>query len=569
MSTQQVYEVSRFQERLGELALRLRFSLESGHIWLGEQRMLLMHGASIEALRRELIDSLGLACARGMLMRIGFASGARDAAWARELYPDSSDTELLGMGPMLHTLEGIVRARIDSMTMDVEAGVFDGRFIWEDSYEAEVHGRLYGNADEPVCWMQIGYASGYSTTLMGRLVLFREIDCRAMGADCCHIVGRTADDWPDADEQIRMLEPDSIAEAILHLQEQVRSLRSSIERDVSTEDFFFGRSPAIVRAWELVRKAAASQVTVLLLGETGVGKGVFARALHASSNRSGAPFVATNCAALPESLIESELFGVEKGAYTGAHLSRPGRFERADGGTLFLDEVGELPASAQAKLLHALQEGEFERVGDRQTRKVDVRVVAATNANLERAVEQGTFRRDLFYRLNVYPVVVPPLRERSEDIPELVRRFVDRSSTRHDKQVPGVTDRALHALCRYGWPGNVRELENVIERGVILAAHGAHIDLDDLFPTITAAARRSRSAGLGPDGRMLHPDEDVVCAFLDYVAQLGAGLEDVESLLIDTAVKKADGNLSSAARTLGITRPQLVYRRKKHGRPLR
>ncbi|RIK94752.1 MAG: sigma-54-dependent Fis family transcriptional regulator [Burkholderiales bacterium] len=568
MPGQQTSDPTQFQQRLSELASRLRFSLESGHIWLGEQRMLLMHGASIEALRKELIDSLGIVRARGVLTRIGFASGARDAAWARELYPQASDTELLGMGPMLHTLEGIVHARADAMTMDIARGVFDGEFTWESSYEADVHCHLYGVADEPACWMQVGYASGYSTTLMGRLVLFRETTCRAAGAACCHIVGRTADEWPDAAEQIRLLEPDSIAEAILRLQAEVRSLRRSLERDTASEEIV-GRAPAVVRAWELVRKAAPSQVTVLLLGETGVGKEMFARALHAASTRAQAPFVAVNCAALPETLIESELFGVEKGAFTGAHQSRPGRFERAQGGTLFLDEVGELPAQAQAKLLRVLQEGEFERVGDLRTRKVDVRVVAATNVDLERAVAQGAFRRDLYYRLNVYPVVVPPLRERPEDIPELVRHFVDRSCARHGKHVLGVTDRALHALRQYAWPGNVRELENVIERGVILAAQGAHIDLDDLFPSITAVARGRRTAGLGPDGRMLRPDEDAVSAFLDHVARHHVGLDEVESLLIDAAVAKAGGNLSSAARALGITRPQLAYRLKKRAAPVR
>lgn len=551
-----------FQQRLDTLVSRLRFSFESGHIWLGEERMLLMHGASIAALRKELIDTLGVDRARGVLLRMGFASGARDAAWARELYPEASDTELLAMGPMLHTLEGIVRARADSMTMDVRRGIFNGEFTWESSYEADVHCQLYGRSDEPVCWMQIGYASGYSTTLMGRVILFRETTCRAAGAGACHIVGRTADEWPDAAEQLRYLEPDSIADHILRLQEEVTNLRCTLDRATCSGDLV-GQSPAFMAAWELVRKAASSKVTVLLLGETGVGKEMFARALHAAGPRAAAPFIAMNCAALPETLIESELFGVEKGAFTGAQQSRPGRFERAHGGTIFLDEVGDLSASAQAKLLRVLQESELERIGDVQTRKVDVRVVAATNVDLAQAVEQGRFRRDLFYRLNVYPVLIPPLRDRTDDIPELVRRFVDRCGTRHSKRILGVTDRALHALRSYAWPGNVRELENVIERGVILASPGSRIDLDDLFPSIAASSRRQRGAGLGRDGRVLPLDEDTVRSFVDYVATRKASLDDVERIVVDAAIERAGGNLSAAARALGITRPQLAYRLKK------
>jgi len=551
-----------FSQRLDALASRLRFSVATGHIWLGEQRMLLLHGASVAALRKELIDSLGVDRARGVLLRMGFASGARDAAWARELYPDASDTELLAMGPMLHTLEGIVRARSDSMTMDVARGIFRGEFTWEDSYEADVHCQLFGISTEPACWMQLGYASGYSTALMGRMILYRETACRAAGAHECHIVGRTTDEWPDAAEQLKYFEPDSVAEDILRLQDEVKNLRGSLDGNTCGSDLV-GQSPAFVASWELIRKAAPSQVTVLLLGETGVGKEMFARALHGSGPRASAAFVAMNCAAMPESLIESELFGVEKGAFTGAHQSRPGRFERAHGGTLFLDEVGELTASAQAKLLRVLEEGEVERVGDVRTRRVDVRVIAATNVDLENAVAQGRFRRDLYYRLNVYPITIPPLRERTEDIPELVKCFVERYGARHSKRVPGVTDRALHALRHYAWPGNVRELENVIERGVILASAGSYIDRSDLFPSIAAEPRRQRMQGLGRDGRMLSHDEDTVSNFLDYVASKKASLDDVERILLDAAVERAGGNLSSAARALGITRPQLAYRLKK------
>ena len=237
-----------------------------------------------------------------------------------------------------------------------------------------------------------------------------------------------------------------------------------------------GRSPAFLKATGLLRKAAATQVTVLLSGETGVGKERFARALHALSPRATKPFVAVNCAALPGNLVESELFGTEKGAYTGADTARAGRFERAHGGTLFLDELGELPLPAQAKLLRVLQDGQVERLGGTQPRQVDVRLVAATHVDLLDAVRAGRFRQDLYYRLNVYPIRIPPLRERLDDIEAFAQHLLQRFATQHDKHISGFTDHALLALRGYDWPGNVRELENLIERGVILADPGQPVD---------------------------------------------------------------------------------------------
>lgn len=546
----------------GELASRLRFEFDTGHIWLGETRMILLHGAAIIALRKELIDSLGTDRARGVLTRMGYASGASDAAWARKLYPDATETELLVMGPQLHTLEGIVCVCNGKLTIDIAKGVFYGEFTWESSFEADAHTKLYGLSSEPACWMQLGYACGYVSTLMGKFILFNETECSAAGAHHCQIIGRPANEWPDAQESLKYYQPDSVADHIMALQTQVQNLRYSIVDDLHTDDLV-GASPSFRQAAGLLKKAASSQVTVLLLGETGVGKELFARALHNISNRADRPFVAVNCAALPEQLIESELFGVEKGAFTGAQQSRPGRFERAHGGTLFLDEAGELSASAQAKLLRVLQEGELERIGDSRTRKVDVRVVAATNVNLSQAVEEGRFRKDLYYRLNIYPVTIPPLRERKDDIALLVQRFLDKYGVRHSKKVVGVTDQVMHAFKQYYWPGNIRELENVIERGIILAQEGGRIDLADIFPAITADPGKPRLSSLAKDGSVLKQDEGTVEAFLDYVQKNKVSLDDVESVLLKAAMARADGNLSSAARALGMTRPQLAYRLKK------
>ena len=242
-----------------------------------------------------------------------------------------------------------------------------------------------------------------------------------------------------------------------------------------------GTSSGYVSAVHLVERVAPTVATVLFLGETGVGKEVFARMLHEASPRRDKPFVAVNCAAIPETLIEAELFGVERGAYTGAATSRPGRFERAHGGTLFLDEVGTLSPTAQGKLLRTLQEGEIERVGSTATRRVDVRIVAATNVPLHEAVRDGRFRGDLYFRLNVFPIQLPPLRERRDDIPLLMHHFLRRFCSRHGRSATGFTERAVTRLMSYDFPGNIRELENMIERAVILAADGSPIDLAHIF----------------------------------------------------------------------------------------
>ena len=321
-------------------------------------------------------------------------------------------------------------------------------------------------------------------------------------------------------------------------------------------------SAAFVSTMELLHLAAPTNVTVLLTGETGVGKERVARALHGLSARADKPFIAVNCAALPAELIESELFGAEKGAFTGATSARPGRFERAHGGTLLLDELGELPLAAQAKLLRVLQEGEIERLGSSQARKVDVRVVAATNVDLEQAVAEGRFRRDLLYRLNVYPIRIPALRERVDDIEPLARHLLAQYAATHGKRATGFTDRALSALRAHDWPGNVRELENLIERGLILTPPGALIDVAMLFPPQHGQAHAA-NATVNATGSLEAPaqaDPMQTRALYDSLQRSGLSLDALEDALIRQAVERAGGNLAAAARALGLTRPQLSYR---------
>ncbi|WP_097459479.1 sigma-54-dependent Fis family transcriptional regulator [Mangrovitalea sediminis] len=557
-------------DELPELASQLHLSFRSGHISLEGQRMVLLHTGALGSLRKEMVDTLGLDRARGVLTRMGYASGQRDAKMVRQMMPSASDEDLMNLGPQLHSLEGIVDVKPIQFEIDVAAGTFHGEFAWDHAYEAEVHLEHFGMHNESVCWMQVGYASGYTSAVMRRPVVFREVDCQGKGDSRCRIIGRTVEEWgPEIKQELRYFQPDRVADQIVQLQNQVEHLRYSLDQEFTVGDMV-GVSEAFRRTADMIRKAAESNVTVLLLGETGVGKEMFARALHEMSPRASSAFVAVNCAAMPEELIESELFGVEKGAFTGAQQSRPGRFERAHGGTLFLDEVGELSPAAQAKLLRVLQEGELERVGDTQTRRVDVRLVAATNVDLLQAVQDGRFRADLYYRLNIYPVLLPPLRERQEDVPLLVQRFLDKYNARHSKRITGVTERAITALKAYEWPGNIRELENMIERGVILVGNGDCIDIKDLFPAVTFSHRppaRSepvpegdRSAGASP---VEAPAGDSMDAVVEDALASGASLDDLEKRLMEAAVERSDGNLTSAARMLGMTRAQLAYRLKK------
>jgi DNA-binding NtrC family response regulator len=541
-----------------DLRRLLRFEPESGGIWLGDLRMVLMHTMALTELRQDLMTSVGPEHARRILTRMGYASGVYDAEYARKTRPGEVSQVTFLVGPQLFMLEGAAKVTPIELNFDVQAGQFYGEFSWEQSWEAVSHQQKFGLDEEPACWTLLGYASGYTSAFMGRLILYKETICAASGADHCRIVGRPIEEWPDGEAHRVYFTDDSLMEKMEALQSQVEALKSTLA-PVNLGGQLIGNSTAFRMAYTLMQKVAPTQATVLLTGETGVGKERFAHALHDLSNRADKPFVAVNCAALPAELIEAELFGVEKGAYTGAHAARAGRFERADGGTLLLDEVGEMPMAAQTKLLRVLQEGEIERVGSETTRKVNVRLVAATNVDLEQAVQAGRFRADLMYRLNVYPICIPPLRERKADIEPLALGMLARFCALHGKRVLGFEERALQALRQHDWPGNVRELENLIERGVILAAQAGMVELEHLFPNQPDAAQ----TGLNAQGQLVRlpsaQDDDLSARILDS----GSSLEDIEARVLDHAVARANGNLSEAARLLGLTRPQLAYRQKR------
>ena len=329
---------------------------------------------------------------------------------------------------------------------------------------------------------------------------------------------------------------------VRNLREENRSLREALGKRFSHPNIV-ARSPKMQEVLATVERVARTNSTVLLGGESGVGKDLIARAIHEKSRRASGPFLKINSTAIPENLLESELFGFEKGAFTGAVASKPGKFELADKGTIFLDEIGDVPPLTQVKLLRVLQEREFERLGGTRTVKVDVRLLAATNKDLRQALEQGTFREDLYYRLNVVPIDIAPLRERKQDIPDLVNLFVSRFTGESGKPVEGITPEAMQILVSYHWPGNVRELQNIVERACALAK-GSVLGPSDIHLDVRPAKAVNGSGGFLPDGMTLEQWEDE---------------------MVQEAMRRANGNKSQAARLLGLSRNALRYRLSKIG----
>jgi len=345
------------------------------------------------------------------------------------------------------------------------------------------------------------------------------------------------------------LERDQLSAEVMRLKSALLQRQSEI----------VGQAPSIRRAMDLALNVADTNTTVLIQGESGTGKELLANLIHFNSGRENMPYIKINCGAIPETLLESELFGHEKGAFTDARSERKGRFEEADGGTLFLDEIGEMPLQAQVKLLRVLQDGELTRIGGNEVVKTDVRVVAATNIDLEKAIEEGNFRKDLYYRLSVFPITLPPLRERPEDIHLLVFHFLEQYKEKTGRFVSGISKEALRALVNYEWLGNVRELENAIERAVIIAS-GRQIELDDLPEAISRKAfethaqvrqERLRAAGEG--------------ASIGIEIELPAAMDEVEKQVIEAMLDYTNGDKSRAARLMNIGRKTLYRKLEQYG----
>ncbi len=539
-----------------QLAELLDFRPDLGVIRLHDQRVVILSAAAMGLLRKELTDTFGSDVARRLLLRFGYADGYHDAVNMRERAAWTDPVEGLRAGAVLHTLEGIARVRVVRLELD-DSGGFEAELTWHDSYSAEEHVHHYGVSPEPVCWSLAGYATGYASACLGQEVYFRETACLAQGAPHCTVVGRHAAGWADDLEALRadyqgadlgneverlhaavQRQARELAERERRLERRERELdvlRERVAKHAESHNFI-ARSPAMREVLELAGQVAPLDTTVLVTGESGTGKEFVVRMIHEQSRRADGPFVSVNCAALTETLLESELFGHVRGAFTGAVRDKPGLFEVASRGTLFLDEIGEVAPSVQAKLLRALQEREIRRVGGERTMTVNPRVVAATNRDLRSAVAAGSFREDLYYRLGAFVIPIPPLRDRREDIPVLAHEFVQRAAARMGKDVRTVSAEAMTLLVRYGWPGNVRELEHAIERAVILA-RGATITVRELPPEIAQGRSGPRESET-----------------LDLKAN--------ERRLIELALEKFDQNRKRAAEALNIS-PVTLWRKIK------
>ncbi len=543
-----------------QLTELLEFRREEGQIWMHEQRVLILSAAAMGLLRKELIDTLGQDNARHVLMRFGFADGYHDAMALREHFNWHDPLEGLALGPALHSLEGFVLADLIHLDFEAREGRFDARGMCRHSYEAEQHLIQRGASDDPVCWTLVGYASGYTSACTGLEIYFKELACAAAHAPECTLIGKDAGSWEGEAERLRRdYRGPVLAEEVARITGAVHAERQAtakLERGIARQsvdvDLLHRRvtdyalthhlvlvSQALRAALELAARVAPLDTTVLVSGESGTGKEAVVRMIHEQSSRARGPLVCINCAAMPEMLLESELFGHVRGAFTDAVRDKAGLFEVASNGTLFLDEVGEIPLSLQAKLLRALQDGEIRRVGGEKTIRVNTRIVAATNRDLRGEVQAGRFREDLYYRLAAFMLTVPPLRERREAIPALAQALLQRVSARCGKHVLTIAPDAMTRLMDYEWPGNVRELQHVIESAVIMAT-GPRITAAEL-PTDLHAPAGAPAGGSSFD-LTLHERE-----------------------VITQALARFKGNRRRAAEALNISRATLWRKIKRYG----
>jgi len=524
---------------------------EGGVIRFAGRRALLLDAVAMGLLRQYLVENFGLTAARAVLTQFGFAHGWRMAAAMQEEFEWESAEEWRRAGPRVSTLEGLFRTQPEAEDPLTRKGA-----MLLASYEAEQHLLHFGRSESGVCWTICGLMSGYVSHTAGKEIYVLEDRCLGAGDAACHLLGRTREEWGDEHaEELAFFDSGRLEECLdVSLTRVTETLKAAekklkthrralvrVVRDVEEPLDVVAKSPDMQHVVDLARRVAKVDATVLITGESGVGKERIARLVHDESTRAVGPFIAVNCGAITETLLESELFGHARGAFTGATSDRPGLFEAANRGTLLLDEIGEISLGMQVKLLRVLQEREIRRVGENRNRPVDVRVLAATNRDLARGIEEGSFRQDLYYRLKVVELHVPPLRDRRDDVLPLARLLLADAAVRMGRKIAGLTPRAADQLLRYDWPGNVRELDNAMERAVALV-RGPRVDLDDLPEEIRQALPRP-------------------------VAHAGAvqPLRDVEKDYILAVLEINGGNQTRTAKQLGIGSATLYRKVKSYG----
>ena len=526
-----------------------------GLIRFAGQRAILVDATAMGILRTELIEHLGHTVARAVLTRLGFVQGWRLAEAMKTQFAWDGEDDWRWAGGRSLMLQGMYRIGLTAPGPLTKEGV-----TLVGSFEAEQHIAHLGRSDSPTCWMICGLMSGYQSRASGEEIFVLEERCAGRGDAVCHLLGRTREEWGDtrADElrffhsrHLKDWLDDSlhqITESLKNVEQKLRDTKRAIASVANGQvepDGMVVRSAAMRRLLDLAQRIAKVDSTVLITGESGTGKERIARFVHNESSRARGPFIAVNCGAITETLLESELFGHARGAFTGAVQDRPGLFEAANGGTLLLDEVGEMTPGLQVKLLRTLQEREVRRVGENRSRPVDARVIAATNRELTELIAAGEFRKDLYYRLNVVELSVPPLRDRREDILPLARVLLAEAALRLKRPISGLSPRAADQLLRYDWPGNVRELENAMERAVALA-RVSHTELEDLPEEVRRAVPAPSLSG--PVKSLEAVEKDYILAVLER--NEGNQTQTAEQLCIGTAT------LYRKLKAYGLVRPR-------------
>jgi DNA-binding NtrC family response regulator/predicted hydrocarbon binding protein len=507
----------------------------------GDYRMVMFGMPSLARLQKDLIQSLGMEKASVILARFGYDSGLGIATAISELYDFDSPEEWLKSGAVLRTMAGLAKEEIQEVKIDTERKTFHMTGRWMDSFESVNWLTQFKPYEAPVCVTLAALSSGFASAVLGSEVLVKETCCRAQGHEYCQFEGRPIAEWgitPDDLYQkfeLQSLEAElsklktALSQAREDLRQQhveISQLRILAHQSENDGDIVF-RSPSMAKVLTLARKVAPTKSSVLIYGESGVGKEVLARFIHQHSTHADMPFMAINCAALPPNLLESELFGHVKGAFTGADSNKKGLFVEAGEGTLFLDEVGEISPELQAKLLRVLQEKEVRPVGGVEVIKIRARVVSATNQDLKTLILLNRFREDLYYRLSVFPLYINPLRERREDILILARYFL----TKLNIGSKGFSPSAIRIMQSYQWPGNVRELSNWIEYGVILAGD------EQIQPEHLPAVSSDNS-------------EDILPTLMESALP---SLEELEKRYIHLILQKTGNRRGDAAKKLGIS----------------
>ncbi len=535
--------------RAADLELDEFVLFRDGNIDLQGRRLVLHSSHAFGQFRRDIIDMLGPKNLKRIFLRFGFFWGQADAAAMREAFAWDDVREHIRAGVRMMNLEGLARTLVRQLEWNPETQAFRMEIEWQGSSEAEEHLLECGWATEPSCWKLIGYASGYVSYCLGKNMYFKETTCRAMGDNSCVAIGQDEASWGrELDGYREFFEAEDIIGTVERLAAELAERNRELDRRQSEFEtmsrsmgpyFMKYRSRALQNVLQMADRVARFNTSVLVTGESGVGKEILARYIHERSPRAGERFVTVNCSALPETLLESELFGHHSGAFTGATRDRAGLFEEAINGTVFLDEIGDITPATQLKLLRVLQDKEIVRIGENEPRPVDVRIIAATNKDLMQAIADGSFRDDLLYRLRVVEIEIPPLRKRPEDIIPLARHIVKNLGQRLEMPNLRLDAQCIDYLQAYDWPGNVRELENALERAAVFSEEGI-IKPGNLPPRIMSVDRPH------------FDNRDIVTLSLDAVER--------EHIL--RVLKAVSWNKSRAADVLGVS-PSTLWRKVK------